>query len=128
MNITYTWKVKNIKTRDEVNEQGGTLPNAVIQTYWEKIGTDEDNKIGTFSGATPFTPTNVPDEEFIPFEELTEEIVLNWIKAVVVDSYETHVDEKILQQIMAAKQPIVEQNLPWVPQEESTPNIPETEE
>lgn len=128
MNITYTWKVKNIKTRDEVNEQGGTLPNAVIQTYWEKIGTDEDNNIGTFSGATPFTPTNVPDGEFIPFEELTEEIVLNWIQAVVVDSYETHVDEKILQQIMAVKQPIVEQNLPWVPEEESTPNVPETEE
>ena len=42
MSLTYTWKVTGIKTRDEVNEQGETLQNAVVQTYWQKIGTDAD--------------------------------------------------------------------------------------
>jgi hypothetical protein len=123
MDITYTWKITSLKTKDE-----GTHKNAVVQTYWQKIGTDEDGNTGTFSGATPFTSADVPDGEFVPFEELTEETVLNWIKDVVVNSYEEHVNEKILQQIMDVKEPVTEQKLPWAPEEETTLGTPETNE
>jgi hypothetical protein len=119
MNITYTWKITSLKTTDE-----GSHKNAVVQTYWQKIGTDEDGNTGTFTGATPFTSVSVPDEEFLPFEELTEEIVLGWIQNVVVNSYEAHVNEKILQQIINTKQPIIEQKMPWAPQEENAPITP----
>lgn len=121
--LTYTWKLTSLKKKSTTDVAG-----AIVQTYWQKIGTDADGNTGTFPGATPFDLNTMDLENFTPFEELTESMVLGWIQAVVVDSYETHVDEKILQQIMAVKQPIVEQNLPWVPEEESTPNVPETEE
>jgi len=123
MDITYTWKITSLKTKDE-----GDHKNAVVQTYWQKIGTDEDGNTGTFSGATPFTSSDVPDGEFIPFEELTEEIVLNWIKNIVVDSYENHVNEKILQQIIEIKSPVVEQKLPWIPVEELEEDSSDTPE
>jgi hypothetical protein len=116
--MQYTWQVTGLKTKDEVNEQGETLPNAVVQTYWKKIGVDDQGNEGSFSGATPFTADNVPAGEFVPFDQLTEETVLGWIQAVVVDSYEEHVNSMIQKQIDAKA--IHEPPLPWAP--EPTPD------
>ena len=110
MAITYRWEVTGIKTTTLNN-----TPNVVVQTYWKKIGTDENGNEGTFSGATPFSAATMPaGTTFIPFEQLTEEDVLTWVKAVVVDNYEEHVNEQILKQINDAKNPVVDAILPWV--------------
>lgn len=108
MAITYTWKVKGLKTKDE-----GENKNAVVQTYWEKIGVDENGNQGKFVGATPFSAANVAPEEFVPFEQLTESIVLDWIKAEVVGSYEEHVNEKIQSQIDEIVNAVQDADLPW---------------
>lgn len=110
--MIYTWKVTGIKTRNE-----GDYQNAVVQTYWTKTGTDEDGNEGVFNGATPFTTTTMPEgSTFVPFAELTEEIVLGWIKAAVV-SYEDHINEQIQKQIDQKKAPVEEPTLPWVVKE-----------
>jgi hypothetical protein len=109
MAITYTWKVTGLKTTNV----GGT-PDVIVQTYWKKIGTDENGNTGEFSGATPFSVGSMPDGQvFVPFSELTEETVLGWIQAVVVDSYEEHVNGQIQKQIDAKVNPVVEVTLPW---------------
>jgi hypothetical protein len=120
MNLTYTWKVTGIKTRDEVNAEGETLQNAVVQTYWQKIGTDAEGNEGTFSGATPFTAKDVPSGEFVPLAELTEETVIGWIQDVVVGGYEEHVNGMIQKQI--DDKTITDVKLPWAPEE---PEVPE---
>lgn len=107
MAITYTWKITSVKTKD----YNGT-PDVIVQTYWEKIGTDENGNTGRFSGATPFTSTNVPNGNFVPFDQLTEEVVLSWIKSVVVGDYERHVNEQIAKQLDTNIP--VEKPLPWV--------------
>lgn len=106
--MIYTWKVTGMKGIDLPNE-----PNAIIQTYWTKTGVDEQGNEGVFSGATPFPPSSIDPENFIPYDQLTEEIVLGWIQAVVVGSYEEHVNAQIQKQIDALK--IKEEPLPWVP-------------
>lgn len=110
MAITYTWKVTGVKTRRD-----GPHLDAVVQTYWEKIGTDENGNQGRFTGATPFSAANVPVESFVPFEQLTEEIVLGWIKAVVVGSYEQHVNDRIAKEIDEKVNAFVDKPLPWAP-------------
>lgn len=112
MAITYTWKITGLKTKDVSEDK----PAAVVQTYWQKIGTDENGNEGTFSGATPFT-VDPSDESgpFIPFEELTEEDVLDWIKTVVVGGYADHVNGQIAKQIEDKISPVVENRLPWAP-------------
>jgi len=106
--MNYTWKIKDLKT---VDVNGFT--DAVIQTYWEKIGTDENGNIGVFAGATPFPQSSINPENFIPFEDLTANIVLGWIQGVVTGAYEEHVNGKIQKQIddMNMKNP----GLPWAP-------------
>ena len=106
MAMTYTWKVTSVKVKDE-----GDNTDAVVQTYWTKTGTDDNGEQGTFSGATPFTSVDVPDGEFVAFADLTEEIILGWIQAVVVDEYENHVNQQIQKQI--DQRAIAEKDLPW---------------
>jgi len=108
MAITYTWEITSLRTKTE-----GENLDAVVQTYWKKTGTDENGNSGTFEGATPFSAASVPTGEFIPFAELTEETVLNWIKSVVVDDYERHVNTKIQEKIDSAV--IAQPELPWAP-------------
>lgn len=116
MTITYTWKLTGLK-----KTRFGQIDNYVCQTYWKKIGTDEDGNTGTFSGATPFTPEpDLDPAAFTEWENLTEEQVLGWIKAVVVGSYEEHVNRQIQKQIDAKKNPISdvpEKDFPWAPQQ-----------
>jgi len=119
MAITYKWEVTGIKTTTLNN-----TPNVVVQTYWKKIGTDENGHEGTFSGATPFSADSMPaGTTFIPFEQLTEADVLTWIKAVVVDIYQEHVDEQIAKQINEKLNPIVDATLPWAPANTETSNV-----
>ncbi len=109
--FTYTYTVTGLKVKDE---DGNT--NAVVQTYWKLTGTDESGNEGTFTGATPFTSTTMPEgSTFVPFEELTEQIVIDWIKDVVETNpgYQQHIDSQIQKQINDRITPITEASLPW---------------
>ena len=121
MAITYTWEITSLKTKNETLGDGVVLPNAICQTYWKKIGTDENGNEGTFSGATPFSAANLTEENFKQFDTLTEEIVLGWIQAIVVGGYEEHVNGQIQKQIDEKVTPIVESAMPWATVVEAEP-------
>lgn len=116
MSITYTWAVTGMKVT-----KAGTLNNYVVQTYWTKTGTDADGFTGTFSGATPFEP-DPSQPNFVPYDQLTQEIVLSWIQPVVTGSYEDHVNAAIAKAIATARDPVIDEPLPWNPQ--PTPPAP----
>lgn len=108
MAVEYSWKVTGLKTSTV-----GSANDVVVQTYWEKIGT-ENGVEGKFSGATPFSADKMPaGTTFIPFAQLKESDVLNWIQAEVTGSYEAHVNEQIQKKIDEQKSPVVEATLPW---------------
>jgi hypothetical protein len=101
----------------------GSESDYVVQTYWNKIGTDENGITGMFAGATPFDPN--PDQpDFIPYDQLTQEIVLGWIQPVVTGDYETHVNDVIAAQIAAKINPVTEPPLPWEPPTPPRPTPP----
>jgi hypothetical protein len=106
--MNYTWKVTGIKVLDLPNE-----PNTIIQTYWTKTGIDDEKNEGVFFGATPFNPDEIDHDSFVSFAQLTEEIVIGWIQAVVVGNYEEHVNAQIQKQIDLKK--VKEEVLPWTP-------------
>lgn len=128
MAFTYKYEVTSLKVKNEV--VGNTInQNAVVQTYWKLTGTDESlvteegNNQGTFSGATPFTTTTMPEGyNFIPFADLTEADVISWIQAVVEGnpSYKQHIDDQIQKQIDEKMRPITESDLPWAPPKANT--------
>jgi len=111
MAITYTWKVTGIKTKPD-----SAAPDAIYQTYWEKIGTDENGNVGRFAGATPLQFEE--NDVFIPLAEVTEEMVIGWIQEHVVGDYEQHVNDRIAQQIAEQAVPLTDSAMPWAPVEE----------
>ena len=111
MTITYKYEVSGLKVKDE-----NGLTNAVVQTYWNLTGTDESGHEGTFSGATPFSSNNIPNGNvFIPFNELTESQVIQWISDAVTGnpSYQQHINEQIQKQINEKICVISDHGLPW---------------
>ena len=111
--LTYNWKLTSLK-----KTSGANLTNVVIGTQWQLKGVDADGIEGIFSGATPFDLSKVDSENFIDYNNLTEETVLNWIKPIVTGGYWDHVNEQILKEIDSKKNPIEDvssENLPWAP-------------
>jgi hypothetical protein len=115
--FTYTYKITSLKVKDEV-VGNTTNHSSVVQTYWQLTGTDANNHVGTFSGATPFTSTIMPaGDTFIPFASLTEANVIKWVSDVVTGnpSYQQHIDEQIQKQIDQIITPVTEAAMPWAP-------------
>jgi hypothetical protein len=117
MGLTYDWKLIGLKKQDSDN-----VNEAIVGTNWKITATDEDGNVGTFTGATPFSISTINTGSFVPYHELTEEIVLGWVKNHVSGSgptnYMEHINKQIQKEIIATKWVKVEvdeANLPWSP-------------
>lgn len=126
MTLIYKWKITSLNKTDDPSVE---LNDIIVQTRWTVTGADEDGNEGTFSGATPFEPDQVDPNNFTTYENLTEEMIIGWIKNVVdnTPSYKEHIDGQIQKQIDAIIKPVVEvtgDTLPWATP--VTPKEPET--
>jgi len=88
----------------------GSLTDVVITADWRCNGT-QDQYSGTCYGSCSFAP---PSGEFTPYEDLTEQQVLDWCYANGVNqaAIEANVTQQIENQI---DPPVVTLPLPWVP-------------
>ena len=113
MALTLAYSVTGLKVKDEVNSEGITLSNAVCQTYWKVTGTDDNDNVAEWSGATPFTAANVPAADFTSFENLEEATVVGWIQAVVEAdaTYKAHIIGQLQRNL--DEQVTTEPSLPW---------------
>lgn len=125
MALTLSYSVTSLKVKDEVNAEGVTLSNAVCQTYWKVVGTDENGNTGEFSGATPFSAATVPSANFVAFEDLQEADVLAWIQAVVDGDagYKAHIESQIQKAI--DRDITRDAKMPWQVDENVTPATPD---
>jgi len=97
---------------------GTASPNATLAV----TGTDVDGNQANFDGSTPFSAVNIPFEDYIPFNQLTEDIVIGWVRnkieaKVTTGNYTFCEDDRINQyiekQISLLKDPIRTEPLPW---------------
>ena len=107
--LTYSWNILSIKTEDVDAEH----PQAVIHAKWRKTGVDEDGNEGRFDGACKFSLANVSPEDFIPFDQLTEEIVIGWVQDILNRGGMDRVDQTIQKVIDDNKTQTAETSLPW---------------
>ena len=104
--ITLSWIIERLL----VKPTEGTLTDVVITADWRCNGS-QDNYSGTCYGSCSFQP---PSGEFTPYEDLTEQQVLDWCFANGVDqaAIEANVTAQIQNQI---NPPVIAPPLPWVP-------------
>mgnify|MGYP003648974115 CR=1 FL=1 len=99
MTITYKWKIGQLDRE--------VLTGFVTTVHWRVNATDGLHEASTFSSWSSRDGT--PE---IAYDNLTEEIVLNWIWANAVDK--TITEETLKRQIEEQKNPVEASGLPWV--------------
>jgi len=98
MPIQYTWKVTQLKRKLDTG--------LVFNAFYEVSATD-----GEFSAETNGRVSlGQPDSEnFIPYEDLTESVVLNW----VYEKVGKEMENLLLENIENQKNPKEASGLPW---------------
>ena len=104
--MTILWLIERLL----VKPVEGSNPDVVITADWRCNGTDETYS-GTCYGSCSFQP---PSGSFTPYEDLTQDQVLQWCYENGVDktAIEANVTQQIENQI---NPPVVALPLPWVP-------------
>jgi len=88
----------------------GSLTDVVITADWRCNGS-QDSYTGTCYGSCSFAP---PTGSFTPYDQLTEQQVLDWCFANGVDK--TAIEANVTQQIQnQINPPVVSLPLPWSP-------------
>jgi hypothetical protein len=75
--ITYTWEIVALECIVDSNG----LHNAVDAVHWRYHGTNSNNITASYIGVTNVGQPN--PEEFIDYENLTTEIVAQWLETIV---------------------------------------------
>lgn len=92
-----TFKINNLERQSD--------SGLVTVVHWTAIKVDGDASASVYASMAVEA-----SEEFVPFEQLTEEIVIEWVKAKLdLESIESSLDA----QIAAINQPTVLSGLPW---------------
>lgn len=104
--MTILWLIERLL----VKPTEGSLTDVVITADWRCNGSQETYS-GTCYGSCSFAP---PSGSFTPYEDLTEQQVLDWCYENGVDktAIEANVTSQIENQI---NPPVVALPLPWVP-------------
>jgi hypothetical protein len=107
--MEYNWKIKEIIKKDVEDKK-----NVVYKVFWEKIGTDEEGNVGSAHGSSLFNTDKVGYNEFVGYDNLTEELILGWILDTITESYDKRLNKKILNRIEQIKNPSTKvSEFPW---------------
>jgi hypothetical protein len=92
------WKIANMERHLE--------GDIVYTVHWTASLQDEELNASSYGSVG----LQAPEEDIIPFEDLTEEIVVEWIKrALDAESIETALEA----QIQLQKEPVSASGIPW---------------
>jgi hypothetical protein len=102
----------------------------VFNVHWRYAITDTDESGREYYADSYSVASFTQDpesEDYIPYEDLTEEIVINWVKGSLGEEYLETMENNLLQNIQNQKNPPVLSGVPWqssvvIEEEINTPN------
>lgn len=100
------WKIKNLEVTDGPNE----LQNVVCTAHWTATLTEGEREVYSYGSVGLAYSENTP---FIPFENLTEETVVSWVKGVLGSELVSDIESRLSQAIIKLSEPQTPPSLPW---------------
>ena len=94
-----TWKI--------VNMERDASTGFVSTVHWTCSDVD-----GDYSGST-YGSLGLSGELVTPYADLTEEVVIEWVKAVMGEETVAATEAAVVAQIADAKEPAVATGMPW---------------
>jgi len=108
MAITYTTHIDDMEHR--------ILDGKVLIVHWSMHGTN-----GTYDVGTTTTGLELEGLNDIPYDQLTEEIVIGWVHDALGPEKISEIEADLASQIDALENPKTEDGLPW---EEGAATLP----
>ena len=102
----YAWSVFSLTKRTIGNHE-----NVITKVIWKKVGYDKDSVKGEFIMATMFD--KLDESNFIKYEDLTQDIIVDWIKQSMD---EESIDKEIIKHIQRNRDQEMEvdfEDMPW---------------
>ena len=96
---TYLWTIQQMERL--------TSDGFVVTVHYNVSATDDTYQASTY-GTTSYTQT--PGETYIPYEDLTQAVVVGWVQEALGKDT---VEASLQGQIDALKNPVQESGLPW---------------
>lgn len=115
--INYSWKIHSL-TKRTINN----IESVIFTVVWEKFGIDENGYSGSIKTTISFNINEIDENSFIPYEQLTEEILIEWVKDF---TDEESINKGIETEIEKAKSQWIQINdgeFPWNIVEETLPD------
>jgi hypothetical protein len=84
----------------------------VITAHWQ-LTAEGKGQTARLIGSLTLPPKEVADPTFIPFKELTEEIVIGWVKAQLGEGQVAELEASVESQLAALINPATVTGLPW---------------
>ena len=109
MNISYTWNILSIYTRDNPEQN---LKDVVFKVIWEKRGTDDAGHTYGHVNVTnlELDPSEIPN--FVSYNKLTEDLIWSWVKSRL--TCEDAINQQIYDNLETMVNPIKTPPLPWL--------------
>ena len=108
MSITYTWKINKFDCCPEVDNK----KDVVSTIHWSIFGTDGIHETNIYSSTGV---TLNPEDEFIPFSELTQEKTIEWIESILGPDQVATLQQSLDKRIEDINNPpIITMPVPWV--------------
>lgn len=101
MSTTYTWKIAQLERE--------TADGYVFTVHYTVDASD-----GTYSaGAYGSLGLERPESELVPFSELTEDLVVSWVKEKFGPEKVAEIEQALQQQLDEQRSPSKAAGLPW---------------
>jgi len=109
--INITWKVGVLECYPTLSG----MQDYVFTVHWDCLSSYSGTSGGPYNGRTySCTAVELNSGEFIPYNELTEPTVLNWVWDVIGTGQKENFEESVRQQIYnQINPPVVTPPLPW---------------
>jgi len=86
-----------------------SLPDGVVFTAHWIASLTEDEHIASTYGSVELEQKSPDDSDFIPFDDLTEEVVIGWVQAKIGEDIEATLNRHM----QALKHPTSASGVPW---------------
>jgi hypothetical protein len=96
--ITYDWNCKTV----DVHPQEEGEKNVVYNVHWIVTGNKEDYSVDNIG--TQIVTLN-PETPFVPFEDLTNDIIVGWTKEAMGEEQVKAIEDSIASQIAELENP-----------------------
>jgi hypothetical protein len=111
MNITYNWSIQGMSTLPTYNNDS----NVVTSITYNVTATDSDTAKYSKIFGTINTYALKTGVAFIPFENLTEDVVVGWAKSILGDEQVQKIQDTLAYNLLIQiTPPVGVETLPWV--------------